>query len=395
VIVLIPAYEPRHRLEPLVAGLFAADPDVEVVVVDDGSGPAFAPTFARAAAAGATVLRHETNLGKAAALRTGLDHALAEHPGDDVVTADADGQHTVTDILRVADALREDAAAATPALILGCRSFSGRVPLRSRAGNAVARGVFRLAAGWRLSDTQTGLRGIPSGLIAWVRDQPGERFAYEQNVLLRCRRDGVATREVPIETVYLDGNASSHFRPIVDSLRIMLPLMLFAGSSLLAFGLDTILLLALHALTGMLVPSIIAARVVSASVNFAVNRRVVFRAGSTGSPSGRGRTLRLAGARSAELPRQALRYAVLALALLASNVVWLDALTSYGLPLVVAKIATEAVLFVTSYGVQRSFVFGVQPAPVELRTRTGARHSNRIAATTRLDANEHPIGRNL
>ena len=227
-----------------------------------------------------------------------------------------------------------------------------------------------------------------------MRDQPGDRFAFEQNVLLRCRRGGVATREVPIETVYLDGNASSHFRPVVDSLRIMLPLLLFAGSSLLAFGLDTILLLALNALTGMLVPSIIAARVVSASVNFAVNRRVVFRAGSTGSPTGRGRTRRLDGARSAELPRQALRYAVLALALLASNVVWLDALTRYGLPLVVAKIATEAVLFVTSYGVQRSFVFGAQPARSELRSGADARHSNRIAATTRLDTNEHPIGRN-
>ena len=94
------------------------------------------------------------------------------------------------------------------------------------------------------------------------------------------------------------------------------------------------------------------------------------------------------------MPRQALRYAVLALALLASNVVWLDALTRYGLPLVAAKIATEAVLFVTSYGVQRSFVFGVQPAPAELRSRADARHSNRIAATTRLDSNEHPIGRN-
>lgn len=382
-IVLIPAYEPGHRLEPVVAGLFAADPDVEVVVVDDGSGPAFAPTFARVAASGATVLHHETNLGKAAALRTGLEHAFATHPGDDVVTADADGQHTVTDILRIADALREDAAATTPALILGCRSFSGRVPLRSRAGNAVARGVFRLAAGWALSDTQTGLRGIPSGLIAWVRNQPGERFAFEQNVLLHCRRDGVATREVPVETVYLDGNASSHFRPVVDSLRIMLPLLLFTGSSLLAFGLDTVLLLALNALTGMLVPSIIAARVVSASVNFVVNRRVVFRAGSTGSSTGRGR-----------MPRQALRYAVLALALLASNVVWLDALTRYGLPLVVAKIATEAVLFVTSYGVQRSFVFGVQPDRAELSTRADARHSNRIAAATRLDSNEHPIGRN-
>ena len=382
-IVLIPAYEPGSRLEPVVAGLFAADPDVEVVVVDDGSGAAFAPIFAGVEAQGATVLHHDTNRGKAAALRTGFDHVMAAHPGDDVVTADADGQHTVHDIHRVSVALREDATDGAPTLILGCRAFTGRVPLRSRAGNAVARGVFRLAAGWTLSDTQTGLRGIPSELLAWVRDQPGERFAYEQNALLRCRRDGVATREVPIETVYLDGNASSHFRPIVDSLRIMLPLLLFAGSSLLAFAVDTVMLLVLHALTGLLVPSIVAARVVSASVNFAVNRRVVFRAGSTGSPSERGRML-----------RQAARYAVLAIALLASNIVWLDALTRYGVPLIVAKVATEAVLFVTSYGVQRTFVFGTQQPRAELVSRPDARHSNPIAAAARMDQSEHPIGRN-
>ncbi|GAA5196593.1 bifunctional glycosyltransferase family 2/GtrA family protein [Microbacterium jejuense] len=379
-IVLIPAYEPGPRLAGVVARLFGADPDIEIVVVDDGSGADFATVFAMVEGLGATVLRHDVNGGKVAALRTGFDHALAVHAGEDVVTADADGQHTVTDILRVADELRADAAAGAPTLVLGCRAFSGRVPLRSRAGNAVARGVFRLAAGWSLSDTQTGLRGIPSELLEWVREQPGERFAYEQNVLLRCRRAGVATREVPIETVYLDGNASSHFRPIVDSVRIMLPLLLFAGSSLVAFAVDTVMLLVLTALTGVLVPSIVGARVVSASVNFAMNRRVVFRARGSG------------------MPRQLARYAVLAVALLASNIVWLDALTRYGVPLVPAKVVTEAVLFVTSYGVQRSFVFGRAPGAQEGRNQLGprpsARHSNRIAAATRMEVNEHPIGRN-
>jgi len=392
VIVLIPAYEPGPRLAGVVAGLLGADPDVEVVVVDDGSGPGFAPVFALVAGLGATVLRHGVNLGKGAALRTGFDHVIRAHPGDDVVTADADGQHTVTDILRVADELRADAAAGTPSLVLGCRAFSGRVPVRSRAGNAVARSVFRLAAGWSLSDTQTGLRGIPAELVEWVRDQPGERFAYEQNVLLRSRRAGVAAREVPIETVYLDGNASSHFRPVADSLRIMLPLLLFAASSLIAFAVDTVVLLVLTAVTGALIPAIIAARAVSATVNFAVNRRVVFRA--------RGR---------AGMPRQLVRYAVLALALLASNIVWLDALTRYGVPLVAAKVLTEAVLFVTSYGVQRSFVFGTtgigagtgagagtgtQEGRTGFEPGSSARHRNAIGATARMDANEHPIGRN-
>lgn len=343
-IVLIPAYEPGAHLEPLVVALLAADPDLEVVVVDDGSGPAFAPVFDGVRAAGAAVLHHERNRGKGAALKTGLAHVLEQHPGDDAVTADADGQHTVTDILRIADALRADAGADRRAIVLGCRAFSGEVPLRSRAGNAFARGLFRLAAGWRLSDTQTGLRGIPATAVAWMREQPGERFEYEQNVLLRCRRAGLATRELPIATVYLEHNASSHFRPVADSLRIVLPLALFAGSSLLAFLIDTVALLVLTALTGWLVPSIVAARVLSATVNFTVNRRLVFRPG--GGP----------------LVRQVLRYAVLAGALLASNIVWIDALARLGVPLLVAKITTEAVLFVTSYGVQRALVFG-PPAP--------------------------------
>ena len=93
------------------------------------------------------------------------------------------------------------------------------------------------------------------------------------------------------------------------------------------------------------------------------------------------------------MPRQAVRYALLAVALLASNIVWLDALTRFGLPLVMAKAITEAVLFVTSYGVQRSFVFA-RPAPGELVSGTGAGHSRRIAAATRMEANDHPIGRN-
>ncbi|MFH8252303.1 GtrA family protein [Microbacterium sp. B2969] len=376
-IVLIPAYEPGPALPRLVGELLAADPDVEVVIVDDGSGPDHRAFFAQAHALGATVLTHDVNLGKGAALKTGFRHVMTEHEGDDVVTADGDGQHTVADIVRVADAIREDAAALrqaqgpAPTMVLGCRAFAGRVPLRSRVGNALARGVFRLATGWHLSDTQTGLRGIPSAMLPWLLEQHGDRFEYEQNVLLASRRAGWSAREVPIQTVYLDGNASSHFRPIVDSLRVALPLVLFAGSSVLAFLVDTVALLVFTTLTGWLVPSIVAARVVSASVNFAVNRRVVFR-----------------HARGPGLRRQILRYAVLAIALLASNVVWMTALTEFGIPLLLAKIATEIVLFVTSYGVQKSFVF---PPEAVTAAKTGQR--NRIERGGRVEAETSTTGR--
>ena len=362
-IVLIPAYEPGPALPSLVAQLLADDPDVQAIVVDDGSGPRFRDVFTRTRVLGATVLVHDRNRGKGAALRTGFQHVIDEHPGDDVVTADADSQHTVHDILAIADELRADAADGTPAMILGCRGFTGRVPLRSRVGNAMARGVFRLAAGWRLSDTQTGLRGIPASMIPWLIAQPGDRFEYEQNVLLASRRAGWTSREVPIETVYLEHNASSHFRPVADSLRVALPLARFAASSLLAFVVDTVALLVFTALTGWLVPSIVAARIVSATVNFAVNRRLVFRQ-RPGSPA----------------VRQAVRYGILALALLASDVVWMTALTDFGIPLLLAKIATEVVLFVTSYGVQKSFVF----APKD-ESAAKTVHRSRIDATGRVE----------
>nr|WP_315266349.1 glycosyltransferase [Microbacterium lemovicicum] len=340
-IILIPAYEPGEHLVPLVRDLLDQDPDVEVLIVDDGSGDAFEGRFAAAHRAGARVLAHPANRGKGAALKTGFRDIDERGSGDDVVTADADGQHTARDILRVADALRADSARGASVLVLGARGFRGGVPLRSRVGNAISRALFRVAAGWGASDTQTGLRGIPVGMLPWLRQVPGERFEYEIEMLLRLGRAGFAAREIRIETVYLAQNASSHFRPLVDSLRVTLPLLLFAASSLLAFLVDTVALLILQALTGSLLASIVGARLVSASVNFAVNRRIVFR-----------------GPRRTRVSTQAARYAGLAALLLASNVVWMEALTGAGLPLLLAKAVTEAVLFVTSFQVQRRFVFG-------------------------------------
>ncbi|GAA1947255.1 GtrA family protein [Microbacterium aquimaris] len=355
--VLIPALEPGPRLPRLVDDLLSADPDLAVLVVDDGSGPGYDDLFAVVERVGAQVVRFPVNRGKGAALKAGFAEIARWAPEADVVTADADGQHRVEDILRIARALRDDAAAGSPALVLGCRDFRGEVPLRSRIGNAVSRGIFRLVAGWPLSDTQTGLRGLPASLIPWALTVPGDRFEYEQNILLRSRGAGVAAREIPIETVYLEQNASSHFRPLVDSLRVMLPLVLFAGSGLLAFVLDTALLLIFSATTGSLVFSIVAARMVSAAVNFLVNRRVVFRRRGSGRA------------------RQAARYAVLAALLLASNIVWMEALTGWGTPLLVAKVVTEVVLFLTSYGVQRAVVFRpseAAPAPPRAVHTVGA-----------------------
>lgn len=339
--VLIPAYEPTGSLPRLVARLRDADPTLRVLVVDDGSGPQYAEVFDRAAAAGAAIIRHPQNRGKGAALRSGFAWIRARAPLDAVVTADADGQHTPQDILAVAARVDVEGSA----LVLGCRAFDGEVPARSRVGNAIARGAFRVAAGWRVSDTQTGLRGIPPAMIAWLLEVPGERFDYEQRVLLRLARAGFSAVEVPIETVYLDGNASSHFKPIADSIRVMAPTIAFAASSLTGFVVDAAALFLIYAVTGALVPSVVAARVISAGITFVLNRRVVFRR--------RGRE---------HLFRHLSAYVVLAALLLASNLAWMSFLTGAGLPLWLAKVVTELALFALSYRAQKNAVFAPRTA---------------------------------
>lgn len=348
-VVLIPAYEPDVRLVTLVRALRTTDPSRPVVVVDDGSGDLFRTVFADAQAAGAELLRHDRNRGKGAALKTGLRFVRERHSGEDVVTADADGQHTPRDIERIARRTGRHPRD----LVLGVRAFTGPVPARSKLGNAATRALFRLVSGQDVIDTQTGLRGIPAPLIDWMLTVRGDRFDYEFRVLLQARAAGVALAQEPIATVYTDGNSSSHFRPVLDSLRIYAPLLRFAASALLAFAVDTAALLVLNALTGWLLFSVVGARLMSAGMNFAINRSLVFRRG-----------------REVPLRTAAVRYVSLAVLLLAANFGMITALTQMGLPLLAAKVLTEASLFVVSFSVQRAVVFA--PAPVPFRSDASA-----------------------
>ncbi|MEW2331726.1 glycosyltransferase family 2 protein [Micromonospora chersina] len=228
-IVLVPVYRPGDRLPRLVDDLTAALPAAHVLIVDDGSGPTAAGVLAAARERGATVLRRRVNRGKGVVLKTGFRYATRHHPGHDVVCVDADGQHLIPDVVRVADRMRD-----TGALTLGVRRFDGEVPLRSRFGNVLTRAAFHLATGRRVRDTQTGLRAYPAGLLGWLRTVPGERFEYEMNVLLHASRAGRPIEQVPIVTHYQGG--SSHFSSLTDSARIYGPLVRFAAARLLVPG---------------------------------------------------------------------------------------------------------------------------------------------------------------
>jgi putative flippase GtrA len=145
---------------------------------------------------------------------------------------------------------------------------------------------------------------------------------------------------VPIATVYVEGNASSHFRPLADSVRVYAPILTFCASSLTAFAVDAAGVLYLHAVTGSLLVAVVGARAVSATVNYLVNRRLVFR-------EGRDRTAR----------SSALRYAALLVVMLVANWAVLSVLTVAGLALLPAKIVTDLSLFLASYAAQHRLVF--------------------------------------
>lgn len=274
--ILIPAYQPDEKLITLLQQI-KERLTCRVVVIDDGStGEAI--NIIDMAKQYAHVLHHTTNQGKGQALRTGFEYLLSLGEKTTIVTADADGQHALVDIDRIAHASMN----LPDHLILGSRQFTNDIPLRSRFGNRLTRLLFHLQTGVRVSDTQTGLRAFHSSLLPQMLSISGNRYEYEMNMLTEMSQLYPIT-EIPIETIYIDDNSSSHFRPIRDSLLIYRNLFAFALASFGGFLVDYVIyILALALLpflsTGIrLVVANTLARLISTTCNFSFNKYLVFK----------------------------------------------------------------------------------------------------------------------
>lgn len=338
--VLIPAYEPDGRLPETVRALLEAGSG-PVVVVDDGSSPACAACFDALEALGVPVCRHARNLGKGVAIKTGVRYVLEHFPNcKGVVTADADGQHSPEDIRRVAERTAREGAF----LVLGVRDFSQEnVPWRSFMGNRITSGVFRAITRVRCPDTQTGLRGIPAALFPLALAAEGDRYEYEMNVLLDAAGRRLPFDMVPIRTIYLDGNQSSHFRVVRDSFLIYRrPAMFLLGAAasalvdLAAFSL--FLRFLFRGDRSRLFAATVLARLLSGCVNFLFNKRFTFR--SRGSAA-----------------RESGRYLCLFLATMLVSGAGVAALGRLPVPALVIKIAVDSLLFLVNYIVERKWVF--------------------------------------
>lgn len=338
IVILIPAYKPDERLVTLTRDL--REKNLPVMLVDDGGQAAFAGIFESCRALGAKVAVHAVNLGKGRALKTGINACLNEWPDlKGIVTADSDGQHTVKDILRLIDALEEH----PDDLVLGSREFTGEVPWKSRWGNRITRVVYHLASGVKVGDTQTGLRALPRKSLEAMIRLPGERYEYEMNVLLQLREMGLGVFEVPIETIYINDNAGSHFNPVKDAIRIysviLRHLFIYLFSSVSSFVIDYALYLLLLTQLGLSdFVSYVAARFVSSQYNYHMNKHAVF-----GGHGG--------------------RFAMTKYYALAFCQMLVGAALVHFIPMLlpvsekIVKIPVDVALFVVSYVIQRDIVF--------------------------------------
>ena len=236
--VIIPAYEPDEKMIRLLQTLQESGIE-RIIVVDDGSGNEYRNLFEQAKQLGAIVLTHAVNLGKGRALKTAFNEVLNRYPeAIGAITADSDGQHTPACIQKCMEAMEKE----PEKLILGCRNFDqDNVPAKSEWGNKITRQVLKYLCGVAVSDTQTGLRGIPAAFMRHLMNVKGDRFEFETYMLLEAGEQKVGIREVPIETVYLNDNKGSHFNPLLDSARIYLVFAKFLFSSLSSCIIDLVL----------------------------------------------------------------------------------------------------------------------------------------------------------
>lgn len=373
--IIIPALEPGPELCRQIRELHDRIPS-QIVVVDDGSGQDYREIFERIdGMENCIVLHHGENRGKGQALKTGFRY-VRESAGTEctVLCLDCDGQHLPQDGIRLLRTVEMH----PDTLVLGGRDFSEEgVPWKSRLGNRISSFFFWLFSGTYLKDTQTGFRAFDGILLDQMLQIPGDRFEYETRVLLVCAEQGIPIWTEKIGTVYLNENAGTHFRPVKDSIRVMGVLFgkpgRFVFTSLLCALLDLFLFwlfnetfsrirsaALLSRLFGsgrqgwfrQIAAATVIARVLSAAVNYILNRTWVFRGERQGREQREEKRQILRG------KKEAFRYLLLCIGITAASAFSVYAVSSFfHTEPAAAKILCDGILFIFSYQAQKRWVF--------------------------------------
>ncbi len=349
--IVIPAYKPQLLLLSYIDAL-NEHLNSDILVVNDGSGEFYDDIFsAISQKPNCTVMHHHQNRGKGAAIKTAVQY-LIQHPGksDGIITADADGQHSVEDVVRMSHRLcerRDD-------LVLGVRTFDdSNTPARSLLGNRIASTTMRLLYGIKLGDTQTGLRAVGKKHFAWLMTLAGNRYEYEMNMLVGTKNIGLPISTIPIKTLYFDNNSGSHFNTIKDGARVFAHLVKglfkYIGNSLITAAVDISVFTVLFYLTDDILSAVagttfaaLIARILSSVVDFKLNRSTF-------------------ASKSITSKRAYFKYYTLWLLQLAVSTILVNVTNlAFGAAQALIKPVIDATLAVISYKVQLHWVFAAE-----------------------------------
>jgi len=334
-VIIIPAYKPDVSLLSLVREL--KENDQTIIIVNDGSGKNAYPLFSELEKLDkVTVLHHAVNLGKGQALKTAFNYFLTHFPdAHGVITADADGQHLKEDIEKISETLHFY----PHFLILGVRDFKAGVPWRSRIGNNLTRFIFRALIGQSLQDTQTGLRGIPRHFLNTLLKTASNGYDFELDMLITASKQNIIMKEIPIQTIYKDANKSSHFNPLIDSLKIYFVFLRFLVFAIVSGLIDFFAFTIAFMVCQNILLSESLARLFSGTCNFLLNKELVFKSTDKIIP-------------------EAIKYTVLCLANLACSYGLITSLVFLGANVYASKMVALIGLFIANFAIQKVMVFG-------------------------------------
>lgn len=273
---VIPAYNPDDHLLTVVKNIQTKS-DNMIFIIDDGSNHESADIFTTLKNdfdyPNIVVVKHAINLGKGAALKTIFNHILTNYPKiEGVVTLDSDGQHSLIDCYHVLKELEKN----ENSFILGYRTFSKDIPLKSYVGNNISKFIYKLLLGKNFKDTQTGLRGLSKSFMKKCLSIKSNRFEFETEQLAISVQQGLNIIEIPIETIYIENNKASSFRPLIDSFKIYFVLFRYGLSSIITAIVDFIVfMIALSSGANVLIANIFA-RTASIGVQFTLLDKYVF-----------------------------------------------------------------------------------------------------------------------
>lgn len=333
--LIIPTYLPNNEFLELINS-FSKLRFSKIIIINDGSGKNYSSLFEEITKINKVkVLTHHKNKGKGAALKTGFLECINNNNFEGVITADADGQHSVSDVQKLLELFRKNHRN----IILGSRRFSGSVPFRSRFGNIITNLIFKIIFRKTINDTQTGLRALPINFCRDIVYISSNGYEFEMDMLIKAVRSDYKILEQEIQTIYIDNNKSSHFNPLIDSMKIYFALLRFSLSSLITYLIDYTVFIVCYQFSENIGLSTMFARSVALPIYLFLNYEIVFRVN----------------------PFKMIMLIKLIISVIITGYIsyycqlWLS--NTLDLNISIGKIIVESILFFLSFFIMRDFIF--------------------------------------